>query len=103
MKETSSVLTIASAASLTGSNSFGFGSGMDIGFFGTTPVPQEVDTVALTDSSGGTANNTVVAVPAINGSGATTAQEAAINDNFADLTAKYNALRDLLQAYGLMA
>ncbi len=76
--------------------------GSNVGFFATAPVAQEADTVALTDSTTGTANDTVVAVPVIGGSGATTAQEDAINDNFADLTAKYNALRDLLRAYGLM-
>jgi hypothetical protein len=68
----------------------------DIGFFSTTPVSQEADTVALTDSSGGTADNTIAAV---SGSGA----DSDINNNFADLAAKYNALRDLLRSYGLMA
>jgi len=66
------------------------------GFFSTTPASQQADTAALTDSSGGTADGTVAAV---SGSGA----DATINDNFAELTAKYNALRDLLRAYGLMA
>lgn len=49
---------------------------------------------ALTDSSGGSANNTVAAV---SGSGA----DSTINDNFADLAAKVNELRDILVDNGL--
>jgi hypothetical protein len=96
-------LTIGSASSLTGANSFSFAASTDMGFFGTTPVPQEADTVALTDSSTGTANDTVVAAGGVAGSGMDAAQIANVNDNFADLAAKYNALRDVLRAYGLMA
>ena len=82
--------------------------GSQIGYFGTTPAnitaayvqtfstasrTHAVPTAAtLTDSTGGAANQTVVAVPAINGSGATTAQEAAIDDNFADVTDEINKL-----------
>lgn len=44
----------------------------------------------LTDSSGGTANNTVAAV---SGSGA----DATINDNFADVTAKINAILRMIE------
>lgn len=66
------------------------------GFYGTTPIAQPADTVALTDSTGGTANNTVAAVTG-------TGDDTTINDNFADLTAKYNALHALLQSLGLMA
>lgn len=50
-----------------------------------------LDVDALTDSSGGTADGTVEAV---SGSGA----DAAINNNFAELTAKYNELLDRLKA-----
>ena len=52
-----------------------------------TQVPEDSRVVEalLTDSTGGTANDTLVA---ISGSGA----DAAINDNFADLAAKVNAL-----------
>ena len=49
---------------------------------------------ALTDSSGGTANDTVAAV---SGSG----DDTNINNNFADLTAKVNALRTILVDHGL--
>lgn len=83
--------------------------GTNVGFYGTAPTAQPaaytqtfatatrthaaLTSATLTDSTGGTANTTVVSIPAINGSGATTAQEGAINDNFADLTAQVNALR----------
>jgi len=70
--------------------------GTNVGFFSATPVAQQTDSVALTDSTGGTANNTVAAV---SGSG----DDATINDNFADLVAKYNALRTVLRNLGLMA
>lgn len=46
------------------------------------------NTAALTDSTTGTANTTLVPVTAVNGSGATTAQEGVIDDNFADLAAQ---------------
>ncbi len=68
----------------------------NIGIYNTTPVAQAADPVALTDSTGGTANNTVVAIA---GSGA----DATINDNFADLTAKYNSIRTILQNIGITA
>lgn len=67
-----------------------------LSFFAASAVAQQADTGAITDSSGGTADNTIAAV---SGSGA----DATINNNFADLAAKYNALRTLLRNYGLMA
>lgn len=63
--------------------------GTNIGLYGATPIAQGADPVALTDSTGGIANNTVAAVTG-------TGDDVTINDNFADLTAKYNALRALL-------
>lgn len=54
------------------------------------------DIGALTDSTGGTANTTLVAV-------AGTGDDANINDNFADLAAQVNAVRAALQTLGLMA
>lgn len=62
-------------------------------------IPAIVD---LTDSTGGTGNDTVVAVPAVNGSGATTAQEAAIDDNFADLIDKIAEITSALRDHGLI-
>lgn len=59
-------------------------------------VLQESDSGALTDSSGGSADGTVSAVSG-------TGDDTTINDNFADLTAKYNALRTALQNLGAMA
>jgi len=67
-----------------------------VGFFGAALVAQPVDMVALTDSTGGTANDTVVAV-------AGTGDDATINDNFSDLTAKINTIRTTLRDLGLMA
>lgn len=67
-----------------------------IGFFGVTPVVKQADIGALTDSTGGTADNTVAAV---SGSGADTT----INNNFADLIDQINQLRTTLRNYGLMA
>lgn len=71
-------------------------SGKKIGFFGVTAVVQQADIGALTDSTGGTADNTVAAV---SGSGA----DATINNNFADLIDQINQLRTTLRNYGLMA
>lgn len=66
------------------------------GFFGATPVSQQADIGALTDSTGGTVDNTVAAV---SGSG----DDATINNNFADLTDQVNQLRTTLRNLGLMA
>lgn len=70
--------------------------GVQVGFYGAPVVVQAADPVALTDSTGGTANNTVAAVA---GSGA----DVVINDNFADLTAKYNLLRTIIRNIGIAA
>lgn len=88
------------------------GASATIGFFGTTAAAQQADTVALTDNSGGTADNTVQALtdPADTPVDADALRDDLVanlipelRNNLADLTAKYNALRDLLRAYGLMA
>ncbi len=55
----------------------------------------ESDMGALTDNTGGSVDGTLAAV---SGSGA----DATINDNFADLAAKVNAIRTALQNLGLM-
>lgn len=78
-----------------GSISVGSASGK-IAFFGDTPITQPADISALVDSTGGTANDTLTAV---SGSG----DDARINNNFADLVAKVNAIRVLLRQLGLMA
>ncbi|MBI1296669.1 hypothetical protein GC175_17070 [bacterium] len=57
---------------------------------------QQATIADLTDNSGGTADSTVAAV---SGSGA----DATINNNFADLTAKINALIAALEEYGIVA
>ena len=70
--------------------------GTNVGFYGATPVAQAANITALTDSTGGTANDTVAAVSG-------TGDDATINDNFADLIAKINGLRQIIDDLGLMA
>lgn len=67
-----------------------------VGWYGTAPVVQDADLGALTDSTGGTADAMVAAVSG-------TGDDATINDNFADLSAKINGLRDHLRRDGRMA
>ncbi len=55
------------------------------------------DVGALTDSSGGATPDGTIA--AVSGSGA----DAAINNNFADVAAKINAIRTALRASGIMS
>lgn len=62
---------------------------LGLGIHGATPPAQAADPGVLTDSTGGTPNNTLVA---ISGSG----DDAAINDNFADLIDQVNQLRAML-------
>ncbi len=61
-----------------------------------------IATVAALTNSNGTGNDAIVAVPVVNGSGATTAQEAAINDNFRDVTDKIEEIRQALVDHGLI-
>ena len=61
-----------------------------------------IATVAELTNSNGTGNDAIVAVPVVNGSGATTAQEAAINDNFRDVTDKLEEMRQALVDHGLI-
>lgn len=62
-----------------------------IAWFTASPVAQAADPGALTDSTTGTANSTVVDVGA-------SFNQGILNDNFADLIAKVNALRGILSA-----
>jgi hypothetical protein len=55
--------------------------------------------VSLTDSSGGTANDTLQAVGATNGGDVS----AAINNNFADVSAKINGILTALRNAGILA
>ncbi len=66
-----------------------------LGFYGTTPTTQQADISALTDSTTGSANNTVTDVGG-------SFNQATLNNNFADLIDQINLLRSLLRAYGLM-
>lgn len=67
-----------------------------IGAFAVTPAAQSADMGALTDSTGGTANGTMVDVGAV-------FSQSNINDNFADCGAKITAIRNCLRAMGYMA
>lgn len=62
----------------------------------------QADIGAMTAPPAGVANDALVDVPAVNGAGATTAQETAINNNFADLAVAINDIRTALRASGLM-
>jgi len=61
-----------------------------------------IATIAQLTNSNGTGNDAIVAVPAVNGSGATTAQEAAIDDNFRDVSDKIEEIRQALLDHGLI-
>jgi hypothetical protein len=68
--------------------------GSTVGFYGVTPVARQSLT-SLTDSTGGTANNTVAAVSG-------TGDDATINNNFADLANKCNQILSALYDLGLL-
>jgi hypothetical protein len=67
-----------------------------IGFFGTTPSTQAPPVAPLVDNSSGTASGTMVDV-------GTTYSQALIDNNFATLTAKVNALISAMKRHGLMS
>jgi hypothetical protein len=87
--------------SVIGTGDFTTAAGVDLGFYGAAAVVQQTANVAITDSTTGTSAASAVPVPAVGGSGATTAQEDAINDNFATVLARLAAIRTLLLNYGL--
>lgn len=66
-----------------------------LGFHGTAPIAKQTGIAALTDNSGGTANDTLEAISAI-------FVQSEIRNNFADLAAKVNALRTALINLGLI-
>lgn len=68
-----------------------------VGLWGATPVvqPSGATQAAITDSSGGTASDTIADVPA-------SYNEAQLANAFATLAAKYNALRTALVAAGII-
>jgi hypothetical protein len=67
-----------------------------VGFFGTAPAPQAASLAGLTDSSTGTASNTIVNV-------GSTYSQSLIDNNFASLAAKVNALIAAMKLHGLMS
>ncbi len=70
--------------------------GQRISFFGAATAAQAADPVALTHTPGSAADNTVADVGAAY-------NQTTLNQNFADLVAKYNTLRTILRGYGLAA
>lgn len=96
-------LTVGSAGETTidgagSSKGVKFATGYKIGFFGTTPVGQRTDFGALTDSTSGAVGSTLGSVSAtvVAGDGDT------INDNFASVLDKINAIRTVLRDLGFM-
>lgn len=74
--------------------------GTTVGLYGKAPVVQASAITDLTDSSAGTANNTVEALT----SGSVYATDvAAIRNNFADLAAKVNAILAAIRGIGVIA
>lgn len=71
-----------------------------VGFFAAPPVvqPSAAAQGALTDSSGGTADGTVSAVGSTNGGDVS----GTINNNFAEVTSRINAIRSALVTLGLI-
>lgn len=68
-----------------------------LGLFGVAPVAQPADVGAITDSTGGATDGTLVDV-------GVAFSQANINNNFADLALKYNNMRtNVLRALGLTA
>jgi len=65
-------------------------------WWNATPVVQPSDPGVLADSGGGTADGEVVDV-------GSSFDQATLNDNFKELTTKYNTLRTLLRTVGLAA
>lgn len=76
----------------------GTGTTQKIGFFNATPVAQRSDMGALTDSTGGSASATIQDC-----TGGDTVDLSFVNDNFASLSAKINAVRTALRDMGIMA
>lgn len=68
-----------------------------VGFYGATPIAQRAGAaqVALTDSSGGTASDTLAAISA-------SYVQAEVRNSIASLAAKINELRAALVAAGLI-
>lgn len=94
-------LTLADAKDVavgtTTGSKIGTGATQKLGFFGATPVvqPAAAGQVALTDSSGGTASDTIAAIGA-------TYTQAEVRNAVASLAAKVNTLRTALVNLGLI-
>jgi hypothetical protein len=90
------------ASYVSGKITYGGGSGhsstqfvnVDTGFFGATPVAQQTDPGAITDSTGGTPSSTISAVSG-------TGDDSGINNALASLISKVNDLRTASVNLGL--
>ena len=71
-----------------------------IGVLGTSGIVKASAIAARVDSTGGSTAGALVAITAIGGSGATTAQEGEINDNFARMATTLESVRSTMSAYG---
>lgn len=72
------------------------GSAAMIGFLGASAVTKRTDSGGITDNTGGSIDGTLVDVGVV-------FNQTNTNNNFADLAAKYNAIRTALRDLGLMA
>ena len=77
----------------------GTGATQKFGFFGTTPAVQQALVALLTDSTGGTPGATLGPC----GDTSASDQSALINNNFASLNVKMNAISAILKVLGLEA
>lgn len=94
LSSSTSSLGAQTVTNLTTTGSFAH-QGATLGFFGTSPVAQPSAIVNLTDSTTGTANDTVTDVGgAFN--------QATLNNNFADVTAKINLILNALRNVGII-
>jgi hypothetical protein len=97
---TFAALTITDAGNValgtTTGTKIGTGTTQKLGFYNATPVVQRTDMGALTDSTGGGVDGTLVDVGIL-------FNQSNINNNFADCAAKISAIRTALRDLGLMA
>ena len=84
----------------TAGSKIGTAAAQKLGFFGATPVsqPAGASEAAIANNTGGTANGSMAAVAATNGSD----QSAVINKNFTELWTLLNSLRTALMSLGLL-
>jgi len=99
-KWSTSTITIADAKNIavgtTTGTKIGTATTQKLGFYNATPVTQRADAGALTDSTTGAVDGTLVDVGAV-------PTQANINNNFADCADRINKIRTVLRDLGFMA